>query len=118
MKDTETQDRLALAHELGPRQFIAIGPFAWGRGDTEEEAIKNCKVNLRRGTHEVTLLDVPEGTSIDGMGRTVHSPPEGRSWPGTGEAQEVKDQGLTPLTEEEHQAWKPQEVGKRKVVKR
>lgn len=113
-EDTQTVN----AADLGPREVLAIGPHAWGRGKDQEEAVKECRKNLASGTHEVTILDVPAGTMVDGMGRTVHSPPEGRSWPGTGDAQEVKDKGLKPLTPEEHQAWKPQEVGTVKVRKR
>ncbi len=25
--------------------YFAVGPETWGRGTTEEEAVKNCKVN-------------------------------------------------------------------------
>jgi hypothetical protein len=54
--------------------FVAIAPFAWGKGTTADKAVKNAKANLSRsllepGKHEITVYRVAHFTSVDGLGR-------------------------------------------------
>lgn len=38
--------------------FVAVGSFAWGKGATVSEAVKQCKRNLSGGKHTVNVMRV------------------------------------------------------------
>lgn len=58
--------------------YIAIGPFAWGRGFSPEEALKNCKQNIawhyvKGPTCKVQIYACPDHYAyVNEMGGVVH----------------------------------------------
>lgn len=54
------------------REFIAIGPFAWGRGATAEIALKNMRKNIpsfvKKGRKSFQVWEVDPDTRVGGMG--------------------------------------------------
>lgn len=55
-------------------KFLVIGPFCFGKADTEKAAIANCKKNAP--TRELpmknyTVYLVPPDTGVDGLGRIL-----------------------------------------------
>lgn len=47
--------------------YVTVGPNCWGRGATEKEALKNCKVNAGYGYrgHFITRIAPKAGFNID-----------------------------------------------------
>lgn len=54
------------------REFLCIGPQCWGRGATDQEALKNATRPKR-----YILYDVDPGTKVDEMGGFVYTPKAG-----------------------------------------
>jgi len=55
--------------------FLAVGPFAWGRGESVKEAVVQARVNVPRsfpGKPEFHVYKVSEGATVDGMGSLVY----------------------------------------------
>jgi hypothetical protein len=54
-------------------KFLVIGPFCFGKADTEKQAIANAKKNApsseKFGNYSVYL--VPPDTGVDGLGRII-----------------------------------------------
>ena len=67
--------------------YFAVGPETWGRGTTEEEAVKNCKVNWPRwaGRFNKRKLAIfcttDKDAYIDGMDGTLFAERGGRKTP-------------------------------------
>lgn len=63
--------------------WLAIGPYCWGKGKTREEAIKNAKVNwistytgIRRPQDKHFSLYTSEGEfTVDGIGQINSTKP-------------------------------------------
>lgn len=52
--------------------FIAIGSFAWGKGDTVKKAVQECRKHIHgNGAHELNVYEIPEEAfqGVDAMGR-------------------------------------------------
>lgn len=62
------------------REFLAVGPNCWGRGTTDQEAIKNARkafsVSLN-GRFRYILYDVDPSTYVDEMGGFCYIPKPG-----------------------------------------
>ncbi len=62
-------------------KFIAIGPFCWGKGDTQETAVKNCRKEApRRGSFYyqgafrcMVFASSDDAATVDGMGAIRHA---------------------------------------------
>jgi hypothetical protein len=75
---TKTATKTVLTAEAG-RKFIAIGPFCWGTGKTDAEAVKNARRNFSTMYAKKFCYILYEGQddiTIDGMGNLCYVPRE------------------------------------------
>lgn len=54
-------------------EYMAVGPCAWGKGKTVEEAVKNCRPNLPSGypSRKLSIYTCTEDAHVDGYGRVM-----------------------------------------------
>ena len=56
-------------------RYFAVGPFCWGKGKTEEEAVKNMRKHwvgkFSKKNYSVLLVEGDPDAFIDGMGSLV-----------------------------------------------
>lgn len=67
--------------------YLAYGPNAWGRSPDKAEAVAKCAQNIPWGLLKgdgseatVTIVQVPEGTYVDQMGRLCHDDCDQETW--------------------------------------
>jgi hypothetical protein len=60
--------------KVTPRKIVVVGPFCWGKGDSMNEAIKNCRANWSScyggnfSQTKLTILVCSEDATVDDMG--------------------------------------------------
>lgn len=92
----------------GARCYLCIGPNCWGKGFTEEQAVKAAKSNFSRsigGPWKLLMFDAPADAMVGGMG-TIDWTPSYHAEEFRRSAVELYRSGVA----EEHkrgQAWRP-----------
>lgn len=67
----------AMSHE---HEFIVVGPYCWGKGNTSPEAWKNCKKNWIKAyggnpiKSKATCYKVPVGSTVNSIDGSIHFP--------------------------------------------